>query len=235
MHRRISTCCGLEQGQEARHVAGDTKGAVWLFLNVGTRGKPRLAEGKQVEADGKPIIGSQRIYKRVDGKLVLDKTIPGNHTLAEKYSKLHIADWNADGLDDLLIGHDDKIVLYVNVGKRTEPRFGVPVKIVNPQGRFPSRPSPTVVDWDGDGKQDLLVGCESAQVLLYRNVGTKKEPKLAKGEDLKLVIPADERGYRWRLTVADWNNDKKMDILLGNRLSSRDRKRGGNIWLFLGK
>ncbi len=37
-------------------------------------------------------------------------------------------------------------------------------------------------------------------------------------------------GSRWRIDVADWNNDGKKDILMGNY-----SQRTGNIWVFLGK
>ena len=33
--------------------------------------------------------------------------------------------------------------------------------------------------------------------------------------------------------VTDWNNDGKKDLLVGN-FYSKDRKPGGNMWLFLG-
>ena len=81
-------------------IAGDTEGNVWLFLNTGTRREPRLAKGKRVEADGKAIKGQRKTYKRVGGQLVVDKVISGNHPLAEVYSKIHMADWDGDGLKD---------------------------------------------------------------------------------------------------------------------------------------
>jgi hypothetical protein len=198
-------------------IAGDTQGNVWLFLNTGTKEKPELAKGKLVEADGKPI-------KR------------GSHPLADTYSKLHVADWDGDGLKDLLIGHSRTVVFYKNVGKKTSPQLKAPVLVKIPEGNFPSRPSPYVVDWDKDGKKDLLVGCETAEIRFYRNEGTDKEPKLAAGVVLDLKGPSPgNKGYRWRLDVADWNNDGKLDLLVGNRVRSTKPSTGGNIWLFLGK
>ncbi len=39
--------------------------------------------------------------------------------------------------------------------------------------------APFVVDWDGDGKRDLLVGqFGSGKLRIHRNVGTKGAPKL---------------------------------------------------------
>lgn len=40
--------------------------------------------------------------------------------------------------------------------------------------------APLVCDWDGDGLPDLLVGqFGSGRLLVFRNVGTRKEPKLS--------------------------------------------------------
>jgi hypothetical protein len=192
-------------------VAGDTNGAVWLFLNTGTAEKPKLAKGRRVEADGKAITS-------------------GSHRLAEVYSKLHMADWDGDGLKDLLIGYNNTIVMYKNAGTPSAPRFKSPTKISTPERNFPTRPSPYVVDWDGDGSKDLLVGTERSSVHFYRNTGTNTKPQLARGKVLDLKVPKSKAGYRWRIEVTDWNNDGRKDILAGNYFS-----RGGNIWLFLGK
>ncbi len=217
-------------------IAGDTQGNVWLFLNTGTKEKPELAEGKRVEADGKPIGASRRTYKRVDGRLVVDKVVEGSHPLADTYSKLHVADWDGDGLKDLLVGHSRTVVFYKNVGTKSSPRLQAPVLVKIPGGNFPSRPSPYVVDWDKDGKKDLLVGCETGEIRFYRNEGTNKEPKLARGVVLDLKGPSPQnKGYRWRLDVTDWNNDGKLDLLVGNRIRAAKPSTGGNIWLFLGK
>jgi len=197
-------------------IAGDTAGNVWLFLNIGSKEKPQLAEGKRVEADGKPI-----------GK--------GSHKLSEVYSKIHMGDWDGDGLKDLLVGHHNTIILYKNVGTQSAPRFQAPTLIKIPEGNFPSRPSPYVIDWDGDGRKDLLAGSEGPKIYFYRNIGTDKTPQLAKGELLALKGPGFEAGYRCRIDVADWNNDGKLDLLVGNRCRGKKPSSGGNIWLFLGK
>lgn len=197
-------------------IAGDTRGNVTLFLNTGTRENPELAKGTLVEAAGKPIAAKSNKH-------------------ADVYSKLHMADWDDDGLKDLLIGHSTTIVLYKNVGTPSAPRFDRPTLIDIPEGTFPMRPSPYVVDWDGDGTNDLLVGCESSKVYFYRNVGTNKKPKLARGKALRLNGPGREAGSRWRIDVTDWNNDGKKDLLVGNFYSGGVRRYGGHVWLFLGE
>ena len=216
-------------------IAGDTAGNVWVFLNTGTQGKPELAEGRRVEVDGTPITAARKIYKKVEGKYVVDKIIPGSHPLAERYTKIHLADWDADGLKDLLVGHIKTILVYKNIGKESAPRFQAPMLIRIPEGGLPVKPSPYVIDWDGDGTKDLLMGSEKPKIYFYRNIGTNKQPLLAGGKVLDLRGPGFDKGYRCRIDVTDWNNDGKLDLLVGNRSKGEKPSTGGNIWLFLGK
>jgi hypothetical protein len=202
-------------------LAGDTKGQVWVFLNSGTDAAPVLAEGVRLESAGNTIVGSSSDKASVMGV----------------YSKLHYADFNGDGLDDILIdhtagsGHD--IVMYKNIGTKSEPKFGKPAPVELP-GLKMSRPSPYVFDWDGDGKLDLLLGTETTAIYFCRNVGTNKEPKLDKGKKLGLAGDGFEKGCRCRIDVADFNGDGKSDIVVGNFYSDK-KPMGGNVWVFLRK
>jgi len=226
-------------------IAGDANGNVTLFLNIGTDKEPELDKGKLIEADGKPISGETKTYKEVSRTFkwgpisgvyrdnVVDKTIPASHELAEHDSRVHLADWDGDRLKDLLVGHTSTIILYRNVGTQSAPRLQAPVLIEAPERRFPPKPSPYVVDWDGDGKNDLLVGGEGPRCVFYRNVGSNEKPKLAAGKRLDFREPAGGAGYVWRLEVTDWNNDGKKDLLVGNRWYDAKPSSGGNLWLFL--
>jgi hypothetical protein len=223
-------------------VAGDTQGAVWFFHNSGTDAGPQLDKGVQIEAKGEPIRGARRIYERVDGKTQLKETIAGSSELADKYSKLHVADWNADGLRDILVGHSKgEFLLYLNTGKKGVPSFGDPATIRPSTGTFPSRPSPYLVDWNGDDKLDLLVGSEQGKVIFFPNIGSARSPKYGAGKPLSAGGTEISAGYRARIDVADWNGDGKLDLLVGDCLSAVDKttERGrrtiGNIILFLGK
>lgn len=45
---------------------------------------------------------------------------------------------------------------------------------------------PTVFDWDGDGKKDLLLGqFDAGNIRFYRNTGSASQPALAPHEFLK--------------------------------------------------
>lgn len=204
-------------------VSGDSEGSVWLFLNAKGGPEPELAKGVRIEAAGRPI-----------GPLPEGATGPA--PAAKVYSKIHVADWDADGLPDLLVGQDTEVLLYRNVGTAEIPKFAAPVEIAIPEKKFPFRPSPYVCDWDGDGKKDLLIGCEDPRILFYRNTGSAEKPVLAKAEDLGLAAAGFERSYRCRVAVTDWNNDGKADLLVGTACQPAARGRTtGYVWLFLAK
>ncbi|MFH1999924.1 MAG: VCBS repeat-containing protein [Planctomycetota bacterium] len=222
-------------------VSGNEDGAVWYFQNIGKKGDPKLAEGVRLESDGKPICAEKKKFEQVDGEFKEVIVTPASSELAHPYSKIHLTDWDGDGVEDMLVGHEKgEFVLYLNAGNKEKPAFGKAQAIKRDKGEFPFRPSPLLYDWDGDGKKDLLVGGDDLEVLFYKNLGT--EEKRVFGGAIKLEADGKpiKKGIRARLAVADWNNDGKMDLLLGDYSvtpipDSRRKKKSGNIWVFLQK
>jgi hypothetical protein len=220
-------------------VAGDSKGQVTFFRNTGTKTEPALAAGVRLQAGGETILGvSGRYEKGADGRY-RKKPSPGK--IMGIYSKIHVADWDGDGLHDLLVGQTgpnegQDIVVYRNTGTAKAPSLDTPapVKLTGPVMR---RPSPYLVDWDKDGKPDLLCGTDKPRIFFFRNTGTRKAPAFAPGEALDLKGEPFEAGSRCRIDVTDWNNDGKRDLLVGNFHSygTGGSKYGGNVLLFLGQ
>ena len=88
----------------------------------------------------------------------------------------------------------------------------------------------SVADWDGDGLPDLIVNSILGQVVWYRNIGTRKSPKLAAAQPIEVewdgAQPALAYGWQrpagkalltqWRTTpvAVDWNRDGLMDLVM---------------------
>jgi hypothetical protein len=164
-------------------------------------------------------------------------------------STVFAADWRGTGRLDLLVGNiEGDIYLVPNDGSNAKPSYGTPRKL-EADGKPIRAPhgdsQPVLADWDGDGLPDLIVACGDGSVVWYRNVGSKSEPKLARGISLVKAAPQsndDENappskqvqpGMRAKVCVVDWNGDGHLDLVLGDfgmsygakpKLSDDDRK-----------
>lgn len=133
------------------------------------------------DGDGKPDL----IVGTVDGSVYLLRHLGRNLTFGEPEPLVAdgqpvkvvgdaapvVADWDGDGLPDLLVGSDDgDVIWHRNVGTARAPKLG-PATVLVPKsvaavgrrpdpgpGEWGTRVKPCVVDWDGDGKLDLLLG-----------------------------------------------------------------------------
>ena len=140
-------------------------------------------------------------------------------------SAVHAVDWDGDGKIDLLVGEiGGAVYLVPNEGTVTQYAFGKPQRLK--AGGKPllvaGDAGPFAVDWDGDGKMDLLVGAGDGSVWFYRNIGTGKTPVLAAGK--QLVAPGfgsdaprgSRHGIRSKVCAVDWNGDGRLDLLVGD-------------------
>lgn len=163
------------------------------------------------------------------------------------------ADWDDDGDLDVLIGSmDGEITLVRNVGSKKSRRFSSNVEILKDiEGgpvMLPGRllADPFVIDWDNDGRKDLLIGGACGGVYFYRNIAKTGPPKLT---PIQVILGPSNPWYRsgrevsiekWqqgralgpksgkaRIFAYDSNGDSILDLLVGDRR--------GHIWLYLGK
>jgi len=83
--------------------------------------------------------------------------------------------------------------------------------------QVPGRSVPSMVDWNGDGLEDLIVGNTDGELLLYANRGTAGDPVFDGYVRLEADgIPIDLDGAaRSRPSVCDWNEDGALDVPVG--------------------
>ncbi|MBM4077877.1 MAG: VCBS repeat-containing protein, partial [Planctomycetes bacterium] len=124
-------------------------------------------------------------------------------------------------------------------GTRQQPRF-IPTGFLSTEEGTPIdvgwSAAPLAVDWDRDGRIDLLCGCERNRILFFHNVGMASEPKLVnrgfvhtEGEPIQLPVkpvPKSQEGifeldYYPVLESVDWNGDGRLDLLAGGYITGR--------------
>jgi hypothetical protein len=144
------------------------------------------------------------------------------------------ADWNGDGVPDLLFAPAKNPGVFVAFGP-----FGS-AREITLSHEIPLQPRGTafalsVADWDRDGKPDLLVGqvLEDGRrgIFWYRNLGGPGEPRLAEGK-LLVADPSDTdviRGF----CVCDWNDDGRPDLIV-TREERYQRPPGSGPWHWRG-
>lgn len=161
-----------------------------------------------------------------------------------------VVDWNNDGLNDVVVGHySGTLSVYLNrgfgknglefdrldveraddLGNNGKPIWAWRFNKANCVCPGPGRISPRVMDWDGDGKKDLVIGDGvGAQIRIWRNVGSDDAPVYSTHDIEYLPPDAGVRPYHETVQpcIVDWNRDGKRDLLMG-------RNRG--LYLYLNK
>jgi hypothetical protein len=147
------------------------------------------------------------------------------------------ADWNGDGVPDLLVreGTGNGILVALGPFKENKPIALTHEIDFAPKGYVLDF---AVADWDRDGKPDLLVRQDKGNkhgIYWYKNLGGAGLPKLAEGK-LLVEIPGDDVGGGF--CVADWNGDGWPDLVVTRDVYSPATPDGkqdcrGTVWLYL--
>ena len=146
------------------------------------------------------------------------------------YSVPSLADWNNDGLADLVVGEkttagDGKVRVYLNSGTNAEPGYGSFVFAQGAAGDLSVPASgclgvfPRVFDWNADGKPDLIWGLADGTLQVTLNENTSAEPRFGTPQVVQVGPPDAKQtcdvGDRTTFDLVDWNNDGRVDLVLG--------------------
>ncbi len=186
-------------------VVGDLHGYLRIYMNSGKKGKPQFTTN------------------------ILVQTFLGLNP------RIYVTDWDGDMDNDIIFGtfYGDFQVLR-NIGTVKEPRFtssmGLPRFCEDPVIGLPRLmlgkdplvlgiyTAPWVMDWDKDGKKDLIFGegtYSANSVRIAFNSGSAAKPMfteesvffLAYGEGYEQLVPS----------VVDYNGDSIPDLMCGTR------------------
>ncbi len=220
-------------------VAGNTAGYVGFIENLGPApgsDTPRWAAPVRLKAAGETL----RIMAGPNG------SIQGPCEAKWGYTTLSAADWDGDGLPDLVANSIwGKVVWYRNVGTRTAPELAeaAPVTVQWP-GKPPKpawnwwdppdrhlvtqwRTTPVVVDWDADGLADLVMLDHEGYLALFRRQRRGDRLVLLPGErvfhasgkgdgPLRLSAGSAGRSGRRKLCLVDFDGDGRRDLLVNS-------------------
>jgi len=110
-------------------------------------------------------------------------------------------------------GGDGSVKVYYNQGTRTAPDFsGSPYDstlVTIPT----SNAVPCFVDWDNDGRKDLLVGGADGNVYLYLNQRLDASPDYSGATS---AVVAAVSSHAAPCAVQDWDGDGKKDLVVGD-------------------
>ena len=215
-------------------ICGNTAGYVAFFENLsGPKVEhPRWGASRLLQAGGKTL----RIMAGANG------SIQGPCESKWGYTTQTVADWDHDGLPDLIVNSIlGRVVWYRNIGARNAPKLtgAQPINVqwreeqpalkwgwMRPEGNAlltQWRTTPVVVDWNHDGLEDLLMLNHEGYLTLFPR--SKRGGKLLLHEPQRIFETNNPFGYvrlnaktaggsgRRKLCVTDWDGDGRLDVL----------------------
>lgn len=217
-------------------LCGNTAGYIEFFENVSQRGSKELVWNapKRLEVDGK-------VFRVMAGK---NGSIQGPAEAKWGYTTISVADWDQDGLADIVYNSIlGKVEWLKNIGQKGAPKLASPQGIdVEWEGKQPAlawgwmrpkgkslltqwRTTPMAFDFNRDGLIDL--GMLDQQGYLAYFERARIDGKLVLKSPTRSFVDADGRALRLnggeagksgrrKLCVADWNGDGRFDLLLNS-------------------
>jgi hypothetical protein len=231
----LATPCGCDWDGDGDWdlICGNSAGYIGFIENLSGKGvaHPKWAEPVCLQAGNEEI----RVQAGING------SIQGPAEAKWGYTVLSVADWDGDGLPDIMINSIlGDIVWYRNIGTRAKPVLA-PAQAVEVEwaGAQPAlawgwrkprgkalltqwRTSPVMSDWNGDGLMDLVMLDQQGFLCFFERAmqGGKRillAPKRVfcneRGEALQLSTGRAGASGRRKLCLVDWNGDGKVDII----------------------
>jgi hypothetical protein len=217
-------------------LSGNTAGYIEYFENLSGPGAetPKWNRPERLKVDGE-------VFRIVAGP---NGSIQGPAEAKWGYTTLCVADWDHDGLPDIVLNSIlGRVVWLKNIGTRTAPKLAQPQPInvewngesprlawgwERPQGKellTQWRTTPYVYDFNGDGLLDLSMLDSEGYLVFFERAKVDeqvivKHPRRAfldeSNRPLQLNSGAAGKSGRRKLCFVDWDRDGKLDLLLNS-------------------
>lgn len=201
----------FDQDGDLDLICGEFLDGFTYFENIGTRTAPKYAAGRKLMVAGEPL--------RMDLCMITPVSF----------------DFNGDGHIDLVVGDEDGRVAFIeNTGRIVDgmPQFLQPryFRQFAEHVKFGAIASPTSVDLDGDGLEDLVLGNTAGYIGFIKNLGGNP-PRWAApiylsagGEIIRPQAgpsgsPLGTSEAKWGYTnvnVGDWDGDGLLDVVVSD-------------------
>lgn len=218
-------------------ICGNSAGYVALIENLDGGIPPRWAPPVRLQAGGDTL----RIQAGANG------SIQGPCEAKWGYTTLNVADWDHDGLLDLVVNSIwGKVLWYRNVGEPRRPKLAAAasIEVEWPAGSPPPKPAwnwwdpqgqelvtqwrttPAVLDLDQDGLNDLVMLDHEGYLAFFGRARRDNRLTLgpgrrviydAAGKPLRLNAGEAGKSGRRKFCFADWDGDGKIDLLVNTR------------------
>ena len=245
----VTRCHDWDQDGDLDLLVGGGDGRLWLYRNNGTSRKARFQEKELLVAGDRDRWGTSYtglVLVNLVGNELPDLvvchsgdqvTIHQNTGTARTprftetgldfqvqescQGRFDVADWDGDGRRDLVTGSfGGKLVWYRNQGQAGMPQFGQGEPFFDITLAYNSHPR--ILDFNQDGRLDMLLGVNWGTVSLYSNTGTEKKPSLGKsrlfqwpdGTNLNI---RNQNGDDTTPELADLDGDGVLDLISGGK------------------
>jgi len=225
-------------------------------------GRVALVENTGKDVDGLPAFLPPKFFRQVADDVKFGVLVTPDSV-----------DWDGDGDEDLICGNSAGYVGFIeNLDGGNPPQWAAPVCLdadgevirimAGPNGSIQGPceakwgyTTLNVADWNHDGLPDIIVNSIWGKVVWYRNIGTKRRPRLAAQQPIEVEWAGQppkpawnwwgpegkNLATQWRTTpvVADYNNDGLNDLITldheGYLALFQRAKRSGKLVLLPGK
>lgn len=216
-------------------ICGNTAGYIGFVENIDGGDPPKWAAPVYLKADGKVI----RIMAGPNG------SIQGPCEAKWGYTTLNVADWDNDGLPDIVVNSIwGKVIWYKNIGTRQKPQLASAQFIEvewpgktpkpawtwwEPKGKILAtqwRTTPVVINYDGDKLNDLVMLDYEGYLALFKRSKQNGKLILLPGErifsnetggSLRMNDGAAGKSGRRKFCFADWDLDGRLDLMVNSK------------------